>query len=233
LSAARVRLYIEAKLKLRDRLCRQRLVLALVASAAAGATAPVCAQIYSGTSGSGAVVLSNFQTSDTPDLVISAPIAAPAPTARPSGVASAPATTAPAVASRESDRVAQFKPLIQRVAQETSMSPQLLHAVISVESGYDAKAVSRKGAQGLMQLMPQTAQRFGVRNPLDPVENVRGGALYLKWLLDYFDGNLKLALAGYNAGENEVVRAGYKIPPIRETLDYVPKVLAHLKPIRS
>ena len=114
------------------------------------------------------------------------------------------------------------------------MSPQLLHAVISVESGYDAKAVSRKGAQGLMQLMPQTAQRFGVRNALDPFENVRGGALYLKWLLDYFDGNLKLALAAYNAGENEVVRAGYKIPPIRETLDYVPKVLAHLnKPIPS
>ena len=114
------------------------------------------------------------------------------------------------------------------------MSPQLLHAVIAVESGYDSKAVSRKGAQGLMQLMPKTAQRFGVRNALDPLENVRGGALYLKWLLDYFDGNLKLALAGYNAGENEVVRAGYKIPANRETLNYVPKVLAHLsKPVSS
>jgi soluble lytic murein transglycosylase-like protein len=110
----------------------------------------------------------------------------------------------------------------------------VLHAVISVESGYDAKAVSRKGAQGLMQLMPKTAQRFGVRNPLDPLENIRGGALYLKWLLDYFDGNLKLALAGYNAGENEVVRAGYKIPANRETLDYVPKVLSRLsRPVSS
>ena len=108
------------------------------------------------------------------------------------------------------------------------MSPSLLHAVIAVESGYDSKAVSRKGAQGLMQLMPKTAQRFGVKNPLDPLENVRGGALYLKWLLDFFDGNLKLALAAYNAGENEVVRAGYKIPSNRETLDYVPKVLARL-----
>jgi soluble lytic murein transglycosylase-like protein len=124
--------------------------------------------------------------------------------------------------------------LIQQIAQETSMSASLLHAVIAVESGYDAKAVSRKGAQGLMQLMPQTAQRFGVRNPMDPAQNVRGGALYLKWLLDYFDGDLRLALAGYNAGENVVVRAGYKVPAIKETLEYVPKVLAHLsKPISS
>jgi soluble lytic murein transglycosylase-like protein len=79
-----------------------------------------------------------------------------------------------------------------------------------------------------MQLSPGTAQRFGVRNVFDPMENVRGGALYLKWLLDRFDGDLRLALAGYNAGENEVVRAGYRIPPIKETRDYVPKVLAKL-----
>jgi len=216
---------------LRDRLCRQRLLLALVTSAVAGVSAPVWAQIYSGTNG-GAVVLSNFQTSDTPDLVIAAP-PPPAVPAAPAVATAAPIPTVP-LPSREADRAAQFKPLIQRVAQETSMSPQLLHAVIAVESGYDAKAVSRKGAQGLMQLMPKTAQRFGVRNALDPLENVRGGALYLKWLLDYFDGNLKLALAGYNAGENEVVRAGYKIPSNRETLNYVPKVLAHLsKPISS
>ena len=209
---------------LRDRLCPQRLLLVLIAGAAVGASAPVCAQIYAGTNGSGAVVLSNFQTNETPDVVIAAPPPPPAPPA----VASAAATAAPPAISRAVDRAAQFKPLIQRVAQETSMSPSLLHAVIAVESGYDAKAVSRKGAQGLMQLMPKTAQRFGVRNPLDPLENVRGGALYLKWLIDYFDGNLKLALAGYNAGENEVVRAGYKIPANRETLNYVPKVLAHL-----
>jgi soluble lytic murein transglycosylase-like protein len=205
-------------------------MLALVVSVAAGVAAPVCAQIYAGTNGSGAVVLSNFQTSETPDVVIAAP---PPPPAVPV-VVRAVVTPAPPVPSREADRAAQFKPLIQKVAQETSMSPQLLHAVIAVESGYDAKAVSRKGAQGLMQLMPKTAQRFGVRNAFDPLENVRGGALYLKWLLDYFDGNVKLALAGYNAGENEVVRAGYKIPPKRETLNYVPKVLAHLrKPISS
>jgi soluble lytic murein transglycosylase-like protein len=131
----------------------------------------------------------------------------------------------PAPDARPAVRLA---PMIEKVAQETSISPHLLHAVISVESGYDAKAVSRKGAQGLMQLMPQTAQRFGVRNALDPAENVRGGALYLKWLLDYFNGDLRLVLASYNAGEVEVVKAGYRIPPFKETRDYVPKVLARI-----
>jgi len=199
----------------------------LLAGAAACAVAPAGAQIYAGTNGGGAVVLSNFQTDDTPDLVIAAPVV-PAPPAAPAAptVAAAPTATAH---SADALRAAQLKPLIQKVAQETSMSPLLLHAVIAVESGYDAKAVSRKGAQGLMQLMPKTAQRFGVRNVFDPMENVRGGALYLKWLLDYFNGNLRLALAGYNAGEQEVVRAGYKIPAKKETRDYVPKVLARLK----
>jgi len=175
--------------------------MVLVTGAAAGVAVPAGAQIYAGTSGS-------------------PPLAA---------VAAAPPIAAlPAVAGPDALRAAQFKPMIQRVAQETSVSPQLLHAVIAVESGYDAKAVSRKGARGLMQLTPGTAQRFGVRNVFDPMENVRGGALYLKWLLDRFDGDLRLALAGYNAGENEVVRAGYRIPPIKETRDYVPKVLAKL-----
>jgi soluble lytic murein transglycosylase-like protein len=191
-------------------------------AAAAGVVAPACAQIYAGTNDGGAVVLSNFQTNETPDLVIGAP---PAPAAAVSG---APATAQLAVAPGATG-LERFKPMIRQVAQETSMSPQLLHAVIAVESGYDAKAISRKGAQGLMQLMPQTAQRFGVRDALDPLQNVRGGAMYLKWLLDYFNGDLKLALAGYNAGEHEVVRAGYRIPQNRETRDYVPKVLAQLK----
>jgi soluble lytic murein transglycosylase-like protein len=207
---------------------QNRLLGALLGALAVGLVAPAGAQIYAGTSGSGAVVLSNFQTSDTPDLVI-APPPAPVPVAP----AAAPPVAAVPLAA-DAQRAAQFKPMIQKVAQETSMSPQLLHAVISVESGYDARAVSRKGAQGLMQLMPQTAQRFGVRNAFDPLENIRGGALYLKWLLDYFDGDLKLALAGYNCGENEVVRAGFKIPANKETRDYVPKVLARLsKPIPS
>ena len=200
-----------------------RLLLILAGAAATVLAGPAGAQIYAGTSGSGAIVLSNFQTSETPDVVIAAPNEPrPFVPMEPKPVASA--------APLDEHRVAQFKPMIQKVAQETSVSPQLLHAVVAVESGYDAKAVSRKGAQGLMQLMPQTAQRFGVRNAFDPLENLRGGALYLKWLLDYFNGDLKLALAGYNAGEHEVVRAGYKIPPIKETRDYVPKVLAQMGP---
>jgi soluble lytic murein transglycosylase-like protein len=199
-----------------------RILLALLAGA--GLSAQVHAQIYAGTNSSGAVVLSNFQTSETPDVVIAAPAAPVA-----SAPIVAPAVAVPALAKApDAQRVEQLRPVIRQVALETSVSPQLLHAVISVESGYDAKAVSRTGAQGLMQLMPQTAQRFGVRNVFDPIENVRGGALYLKWLLDYFNGDLKLALAGYNAGEQEVVRAGYRIPAIKETRDYVPKVLARL-----
>ena len=196
-----------------------RFLFSVLAGVAAGAVLPAHAQIYAGSSG-GAVVLSNFQTSDTPDLVIAAP-PAPAPAA---DIIAPP--VAAAVLAPDALRGELFKPMILKVAQETAMSPQLLQAVISVESGYDAKAVSRKGAQGLMQLMPQTAQRFGVRNALDPAQNVRGGALYLKWLLDYFNGDLTLALAGYNAGENEVVRAGYRVPPFKETRAYVPKVLS-------
>jgi soluble lytic murein transglycosylase-like protein len=180
---------------------------------------PAHAQIYTGTNGSGAVVLSNFQTNETPDVVVEGPAVAAAA----QSVTSAMVTPAP-----EARPAVRLAAMIEKVAQETSISPHLLHAVISVESGYDAKAVSRKGAQGLMQLMPQTAQRFGVRNAMDPAQNVRGGALYLKWLMDYFSGDLRLVLAAYNAGEVEVVKAGYRIPPFKETRDYVPKVLARI-----
>jgi soluble lytic murein transglycosylase-like protein len=199
--------------------------LSLTLLAGLTAAVPAYAQIYAGTTGSGSVVLSNFQTSETPDVVIAPP---PAPVLI-SALAFAPTLPAPVPTTLRELSELSLKPMIQRVAQETKMSPQLLHAVISVESGYDAKAVSRAGAKGLMQLMPGTAQRFGVRDAFDPMQNVRGGALYLKWLLAYFDGDLKLALAGYNAGENEVVRAGYRIPAIKETRDYVPKVLARLR----
>jgi soluble lytic murein transglycosylase-like protein len=207
---------------------RSPLLVAFLVMTAGIAAAPAGAQIYAGTSGSGAIVLSNFQTDETPQVVI----APPAPPAAAQSAVPPVAAQAPATPTPDALLAAQFMPVIQKVAQETSVSPLLLHAVIAVESGYDAKAVSRKGAQGLMQLTPGTAQRFGVRNAFDPMQNVRGGALYLKWLLHYFDGDLKLALAGYNAGEQEVVRAGYKIPAIKETRDYVPKVLARLsKPL--
>ena len=120
--------------------------------------------------------------------------------------------------------------LVERVASEVSLSPELLHAVIAVESNYDARAVSPKGAKGLMQLMPGTAYRLrGNGDPFDPEQNVRGGATYLRSLLDMFNGDARLALAAYNAGEAAVIRAGHRIPDFAETQAYVPKVLARLR----
>ena len=101
----------------------------------------------------------------------------------------------------------------------------LLHAVISVESSYRSTAVSRKGAAGLMQLMPGTAKEYQVSDPFDPAANIRGGARYLKDLLEEFSGNLSLALAAYNAGYQRVINCGYQIPSIKETQDFVTAVM--------
>ncbi|SLN40934.1 Soluble lytic murein transglycosylase precursor [Roseovarius litorisediminis] len=107
----------------------------------------------------------------------------------------------------------------------TRVSPALVLAVIAVESGGRVEAVSSKGAQGLMQLMPDTAKRFGVTDSLSSGENIKGGVAYLDWLLNEFDGDAVMALAGYNAGEN-AVKKHKGVPPYAETRDYVPKVLA-------
>ena len=122
---------------------------------------------------------------------------------------------------------ARFAGHIQAAAQAANLDPLLLHAVISAESGYDALARSPRGARGLMQLMPDTARRYGVRNPLDPEQNIYGGAAYLRDLLTLFGNDLKLALAAYNAGEGSVLEYGNRIPPYRETTRYVPKVLSY------
>jgi hypothetical protein len=119
----------------------------------------------------------------------------------------------------------RFSSLIEEVAQETLLRPELLHAVIRAESAYDPDAVSVKGAVGLMQLMPATAERYGVSDRNNPQQNVRGGANYLKDLLIMFEFDLKLAIAAYNAGENAVIRSGNKIPNYKETRNYVAKVL--------
>ena len=128
---------------------------------------------------------------------------------------------------------ARLAPLVEEAARVYRIDAALLHAVISAESGYNAAAVSHKGAIGLMQLMPETARRYGVENSFDPAQNIRGGAKYLSYLLQLFGNNLELALAAYNAGENAVIRHGYSIPPYRETLGYVPKVLKLQKSYRS
>lgn len=114
--------------------------------------------------------------------------------------------------------------LINRIAGELDLHPELLHAVVRAESAYNPRAVSSKGAVGLMQLMPGTAERFGVTDREDPQQNLSGGARYLRELLGMFDNDLTLALAAYNAGENAVIRYGNKIPPYPETQNYVRKV---------
>ena len=112
---------------------------------------------------------------------------------------------------------------VDRIAQQNQISPKLVHSVIQVESNYDPNAVSPKGAQGLMQLIPSTARRFGVSNVFDPADNVQGGARYLKYLLALYKGDEALALAAYNAGEGAVARYG-GVPPFAETQEYVAKV---------
>ncbi len=121
--------------------------------------------------------------------------------------------------------VAAFALHIEQSAGESGIDAALVHAVINAESGYNPAAVSRTGAQGLMQLMPGTAKRYAVKDAFDPKQNIRGGTRYLRDLLKLFDNNTELALAAYNAGENAVIRHGRKIPPYRETQAYVPKVM--------
>lgn len=118
--------------------------------------------------------------------------------------------------------------MIEDTAKRHGVDPALVHSVIRVESNYQQKAISPKGAQGLMQLIPATAQRYGVDNAFEPGQNLEGGVRYLKYLSARFDGDLRLALAAYNAGEGAVDR--YKgIPPYRETQQYVTKVTGELK----
>jgi soluble lytic murein transglycosylase-like protein len=117
-----------------------------------------------------------------------------------------------------------YDALIVEHARANNLRPDLVRAVVQVESGYNPSAISPKGAMGLMQLMPTTASQLGVRSPFDPAENIRGGTTYLRQLLDRFQGNEELALAAYNAGPMAVDRYGSKVPPYQETRDYVRKV---------
>lgn len=122
-------------------------------------------------------------------------------------------------------RSAQYDLIIETAAEHASLESNLLRAVIVVESGFNSRAMSKRGAVGLMQLMPETAIRFGASDRYDPRQNVLAGAQYLRFLMDRFGSNVRLALAAYNAGEQAVDRNGGQIPPFSETQAYVPRVL--------
>lgn len=182
-------------------------ISALVACFAAPAQAQ---RIYSWRDESGNLVLSNMEHHPTDADVKSYSIG------RDSGVQ----TTTRMVPSR----AAQYEDLIVQHAQLNGLRPDLVRAVVQVESGFNQYARSPKGAKGLMQLMPDTAREFGVVNPYNPAENVRAGTQYLRLLLERYDNNEELALAAYNAGPKAVDRYGENVPPFRETRNYVEKI---------
>ncbi len=136
-------------------------------------------------------------------------------------VTGTPETNSSTVSS--SPKSQSFDPIIEKYASDYQLDPSLIRSIIAQESGFNPKAVSPKGAQGLMQLMPETAARLGVKNSFDPEQNIQGGMKHFKFLMNSFNNNIELSLAAYNAGENLVLRLG-KIPEIKETRDYVQSI---------
>lgn len=134
--------------------------------------------------------------------------------------------------ARHSGKIVLPKHLLEIVeiaSLKHGVDKNLIHAVIQVESGGNNRAISPKNAQGLMQLIPDTQKRFGVKDPYDPVQNINGGTKYLKWLLTRYNGNVILAIAGYNAGEGAVDKYNRNIPPYIETKNYVKQVLIRIQ----
>jgi soluble lytic murein transglycosylase-like protein len=131
------------------------------------------------------------------------------------------ASVGPSVALRAPPHIER---LVQQLAPQFNVSPKLALAIIAVESNYNTVALSNKNAMGLMQLIPDTARRFGVRNAFDPQQNIRGGMAYLRWLLAYYRGDVRLVAAAYNAGEGNVDKHR-GVPPFAETQDYVRRVV--------
>jgi len=174
-----------------------------------GLASPADAQIYSWRDADGRLVLSGTKPTNAESVrTFVVPEAEGVRTTRSPGA----------------DRVQAYDDIIEENSRLNNVRPSLVKAVVQVESAFNPRAYSPKGAMGLMQLMPATAREFGVRHPFDPEENVRGGVAYLRQLLDRYDNNEQLALAAYNAGPGAVDKHGQAIPPYRETRDYVTKV---------
>jgi soluble lytic murein transglycosylase-like protein len=187
-------------------------VLALVL----GVAVPASAQIYSWRDADGKLVVSDKPRTDQG-----------AQTTYEVRSAAAVRTTSPQVAASKSE---PYEALINEHSRQQGVSPDLVRAVIQVESAFNPTAVSSKGAMGLMQLMPATAVELGVGNPFEPEQNIRGGVTYLKRLLDRYDQKVELALAAYNAGMGNVEKYG-DVPPFKETRNYVKKVTSVTPPM--
>ena len=185
-------------------------VSVVILAASLASAVPVRAQIASYIDEHGKLI---FVNGDSPKPLRGSTIG----NAHPVNLAAPLRSAAPATPPDRLDRI------VREAAERHQVDPALVKAVISTESGWNPQAVSRKGAVGLMQLIPETAQRFGVGNPYDPAQNVEAGTTYLKTLLDRYDGDLNKSLAAYNAGEHAVDRSG-GVPAFRETRQYVQKV---------
>ncbi|HEY0745097.1 MAG TPA: lytic transglycosylase domain-containing protein [Steroidobacteraceae bacterium] len=194
--------------------------LFLLISAVAAAPGLALADVYSFTDSSGVTHFSNVPTDTRYQLLIASDAPAETSAAKPHPV-------------DWLARSSQYEHMIRGAALAATIQPALVSAVIVVESGFNPRAVSKKGAVGLMQLRPETARRYGVTDIYDPEQNVRAGARYLSDLIARFGSNLELALAAYNAGEEAVEHYGRHIPPFRETLNYVPSVLRVYQKLKS
>ena len=191
---------------------------------ALGAVASVChADIYAYTDDSGTTHFTDHPNDGRYKLVLHAPVEA--------------AGAQPADARRASVWLARsvvYDAAINRAADEAKVRPELVRAVIVVESGFNPRAVSRRGAVGLMQLLPTTARHYGAFNAFDPEQNIHAGAHYLADLITrYGSEKLELVLAAYNAGEDAVEKYGRRIPPYKETQAYVPNVLRMYQALRA
>ncbi len=197
-------------------------IVYLLALFLAGAPYAAQADIFGYTDDAGILVLSDVKQDNRYALLLQ------------SEVSKNPVLAVPLVGGRINwANQKRYAPMVAQAALAYQVDEALLHAVISTESGYEPGAISSKGAIGLMQVMPNTGKRYGASNLNDPRQNVNAGARYLRDLLHQFDNDLSLVLAAYNAGENAVLRYGRRIPPYRETTQYVPRVLALYKKFQA